>query len=237
MQSAQADREIETVALEANANPLRPLSIAGVDPELGFAGGETQVIGLTLALAASGQRAELICDPAGRLWERARAAGIKCHPLRIRNAIDIAAAIRLRTVLHREHFDVVHFHTSRAHSMAPFARAAASVTIVTRRMDYRPNRLFAPFLFNRSVDRVIAISTVVADSLEAAGVDRERIETIPSGVDSEHFRPPTARQREQAREALGIGAREIAVVAIGALETRKGHRYLIDAIASLAQPP
>ena len=51
-------------------------------------------------LAGGGHRAELICDPAGRLWERAIAAGIECHPLRIRNAIDVAAGINLRAILY-----------------------------------------------------------------------------------------------------------------------------------------
>ncbi|WP_304822143.1 glycosyltransferase family 4 protein [Candidatus Binatus sp.] len=223
------------MALEANDDASRRLSIVGVDPEPGFSGGETQVLALTLALNAAGHRAELICDPAGRLFERALAAGIRCHPLRIRNAIDLAAAMRLRTILRREHFDVVHFHTSRAHSMAPFVRDCASATVVTRRMDYRPNRLFAPFLFNRSVDRVIAISAGVADSLEAAGVDRNRIATIHSGVDCDRFCPPSIMQRDQARSSLGLGRDEIAVVAIGSLEARKGHRYLLEAAASLAR--
>src|SRR5208337_1362098 len=139
----------------------RALSIVGVDPELGFGGGETQVLGLTLALAAGGHRAELICDPAGRLWEQATAAGVKCHPIRIRNAIDLAAGLKLRAILKRERYDVVHFHTSRAHSMAPFARGFGSTLVVTRRMDYRPNRVFAPYLYNRAVDGVIAISAGV----------------------------------------------------------------------------
>ncbi len=134
----------------------------------------------------------MICDPAGRLWERAVAAGIRCHPLRIRNAIDLAAGIRLRAILKRERYDVVHFHTSRAHSMAPFARGFARALVVTRRMDYRPNRVFAPYLYNRAVDGVVAISGGVADSLAAAGVDRERITVVQSGVDCDRFRPPTA---------------------------------------------
>jgi glycosyltransferase involved in cell wall biosynthesis len=207
------------------------LSIAGVDPELGFAGGETQVLGLTLALAAAGHRAELICDPAGRLWERSIAAGIKCHPLHIRNAIDLAAGVKLRAILKRERYDVVHFHTSRAHSMAPFARGFGSTLVVTRRMDYRPNRVFAPLLFNRAVDGVVAISTGVADSLATAGVDRQRVTVIHSGVDCERFRPPTAEERVHARIALGISYGEFVVSAVGALESRKGHRYLIEAIA------
>ncbi len=158
-----------------------------------------------------GHRAELICDPAGRLWEQARALGITCHALRIRNAIDVAAAMRLRAILARERYDVVHFHTSRAHSMAPFAHGYARALVVTRRMDYRPNRLFAPYLFGRAVDGVAAISGGVADALGAAGVARARVTIIPSGVDCAHFRPPSPSERAAARAALGMSDGEIAI--------------------------
>src|SRR5713101_1050658 len=96
------------------------LRIAGVDPELDFGGGETQVLGLTLELIRKGHRAELICDPDGRLWARAQATGVKCYPLRVRNAIDVAAGLRLRALLGRGNYDVVHFHTARAHALAPY---------------------------------------------------------------------------------------------------------------------
>jgi L-malate glycosyltransferase len=225
------------VPTESNTIEAPKLSIVGVDPELGFAGGESQVLGLTTALARGGHRAELICDPAGRLWERAIAAGINCHPLHIRNAIDLAAGVKLRAILKRERYDVVHFHTSRAHSMAPLARSFGSTLIVTRRMDYRPNRVFAPFLFNRAVDGVVAISGGVADSLAAAGVDRQRITVVHSGVDCGHFRPPTIKERANARAALGISDDEILISSVGALEQRKGHRYLIEATGALAAPP
>jgi len=219
---------------EADRAKAHALSIVGVDPELGFGGGETQVLGLTLALAAGGHRAELICDPAGRLWERAIAAGIKCHPIRIRNAIDLAAGVKLRAILKRERYDVVHFHTSRAHSMAPLARGFGSTLVVTRRMDYRPNRVFAPYLYNRAVDGVVAISGGVADSLAAAGVERERITVVHSGVDCDRFRAPTSQERADARGALKIADTEFVISAVGALEQRKGHRYLIAAIGAIA---
>src|SRR5271155_5327976 len=102
---------------EAAAPPAAlPLSVAGVDPERNFAGGETQVLGLTLQLSAMGHRAELLCDPAGELWRRARAAGVVCRPVAIRNALDLTAAATLRRMLRGERYDVVHFHTSRAHA-------------------------------------------------------------------------------------------------------------------------
>jgi glycosyltransferase involved in cell wall biosynthesis len=220
---------------ESSAVSARSLRIAGVDPELGFAGGETQVLGLTLALISAGHRAELICDPEGLLWQRASSSGVQCHPLRIRNALDISAAIRLRGILKRGGYDVVHFHTSRAHSMAPLAQGFAPALFVTRRMDYRPNRIFAPYLFNRAVDCVVAISAGVADSLAAAGVDRSCVTVVPSGVDCERFRPPSADERARARARFEVSDGEIAIVAVGALEPRKGHRYLIEAIAALAR--
>src|ERR1700719_3787798 len=220
---------------ESSAVSARSLRIAGVDPELGFAGGETQVLGLTLALISAGHRADLICDPSGKLWQRASGAGVQCHPLRIRNALDISAAIRLRGILKRGRYDIVHFHTSRAHSMAPLTHGFAPALFVTRRMDYRPNRIFAPYLFNRAVDCVVAISNGVADSLAAAGVDRSCVTVVPSGVDCDRFRPPSADERARARERFAVNDGDIAIVAVGALEPRKGHRYLIEAIAALAQ--
>lgn len=211
----------------------RPLSIAGVDPERGFAGGESQVLGLTLALIREGHRADLICDPAGALWPRARAAGVVCYPLRIRNSVDAAAGWKLRRFLAHHHYDIVHFHTARAHALAPFVQGRARALIVTRRMDYAPNRWFAPWLFNRAVAGVAAISPAVANALVRSGVARGRVAIIPSGVDCDRFRLPSTSERAAARKALDLAAGQIAVGTLGMLEPRKGQRYLIDAMALL----
>jgi glycosyltransferase involved in cell wall biosynthesis len=215
------------------SDPDRALRIIGVDPERGFAGGESQVLGLTIELVRLGHRAELLCDPEGMLWRRARAANQVCHPLRIRNAVDWLAGMRLRRFLVRNRYDVVHFHTSRAHAMAPFAAGLAGALIVTRRMDYVPNRLFAAWLYNRAVDAVAAISHEVAGALGAAGVSPGRITIIPSGVDCVRFAPPSPEQREVARRELRLEASEIALGAVGGLELRKGHRHLLDALAEI----
>jgi len=214
-------------------NQNSALRIVGVDPELAFAGGESQVLGLTRELNRQGSCAELLCDPDGELWKRAQAQGVRCFPLRIRNALDVAAGIRLRRFLRIKHYDVVHFHTARAHALAPWARGCAGAMIVTRRMDYRPNRFFARWLFHHAVDRVVAISSGVAEAMVASGVARARIKIIPSGVDTFRFRPPSEHEREEARAAWRIGPQQIAIGAVGQLTERKGHCYLIDAISKL----
>jgi len=188
-------------------------------------------MGLTLELRRGGDDVELLCDPDGALWQRAHQAGIPCRRLKIRNSLDVAAGLRLRALLTRHNYDIVHFHTARAHAMAPYAFGRAGALVVTRRMDYVPNRLFAPWLYNRAVDGVGAISEGVARALVRAGVARQRITIIPSGVDCTRFSPPADAARQQARMALGLLPDEIAMGAIGALVARKGHRILIDAMA------
>ncbi len=215
------------------ADRFGPLNmrVAGVDPERKFGGGEVQVLGLTLELKRAGHEVELLCDPDGLLWRRAQQAGIACWPLRIRNSLDFLAGLRLRRILNRRHYDIVHFHTARAHALAPFARRRAGALIVTRRMDYPPNRWFAPWLYNQAVAGVAAISESVASALAISGVMRERITIIPSGVDCRRFAPPSVATRQQARTALGIGPDQVAIGAIGALVPRKGHQVLLDAMA------
>ncbi|MGD0074580.1 MAG: glycosyltransferase family 4 protein [Candidatus Binataceae bacterium] len=221
------------------SNPSQRLRIVGIDPERGFSGGESQVLGLTLELIRAGHQAELLCDPRGLLWRRAGAAGVVRYPLAIRNSLDARAGLKLRAFLRRGAYDVVHFHTARAHAMAPFAggaprRAGDRVLVVTRRMDYVPNRLFASWLYNHAVDAVAAISSGVMRALESAGVASGRITLIPSGVDCMRFRPALPAEREAARAALGIAADEVALGTVGALEARKGHRFLIDALSAIA---
>jgi glycosyltransferase involved in cell wall biosynthesis len=216
------------------------LRIIGIDPERNFSGGETQVLALTLELTRAGHQAELLCDPDGELWRRAVDVGLTCSPLTIRNSVDLRAGLNLRAFLSRRSDDVVHFHTARAHALAPFAggparRAGARVLVVTRRMDYVPNRLFAPWLYNRAVDGVAAISAEVARALERGGVAHGRIKLIHSGVDCDRFRPALEEERAAARSVLGIAADEIAVGAVGALEKRKGHGLLLDALIVLRQ--
>lgn len=229
--SGRREQQESVVSETVAAAPAASLRVAGVDPERGFGGGETQVLGLTLALGRAGHRAELIADPAGALWARAQDAGVTCHPMRIRNSVDVGAGLRLRTLLQRGRYDIVHFHTARAHALAPYARGCAGALVVTRRMDYVPNRWFAPWLYNRAVDGVVAISEGVADALARAGVARERVAIIPSGVDCARFAPVEAAARARARAEFSLGADDMAVGMVGALVARKGHRFLLESMA------
>ncbi len=138
-----------------------------MDPERQWGGGEVQVLGLTTYLNRVGHRSVVAADPQGALWQRLDAAGLPVRPLRIRNACDALAGVGLRRLVRAEPYDLVHFHTARAHALGPWLHGRGVKRVVTRRMDY-PVKTgpLTRLLYLRSVDTVVAISASVQAALK-----------------------------------------------------------------------
>jgi glycosyltransferase involved in cell wall biosynthesis len=187
---------------------------------------------LVRELAARGHASTLAADADGALAGAAAALRVAVAALRIRNHFDLRAALALRRLV-RGH-DLVHFHTARAHALAPFCRRLGARLVVTRRMDYVPaGGPYVRFLYNHAVDAVIAISEGVRCALLRVGVRADRVRVVPSGVDTAAMMaPPEGRAR--LRREWGIRDEHVAVVVPGALERRKGHAVLLAAAAGLA---
>ena len=208
------------------------MRVLHVDPERAWGGGEVQVLALVSVLAARGHASTVAAHPEGPLALAAAAAGARIIPLGIANHFDVRAALVLRRLA--PGFDVVHFHTARAHALAPLSRGRGARLVVTRRMDYVPaGGPYVRFLYNRAVDAVIAISEGVRTALIRVGVRAEHIRVVPSGIDARALAAPPAA-RAAVRREWGLGDDEVAVVALGALEVRKGHAVLLAAAAGLA---
>jgi glycosyltransferase involved in cell wall biosynthesis len=82
----------------------------------------------------------------------------------------------------------------------------------------------------RLADRVV----VNAETLRPRGAAAARTEVIPSGVDTELFRP-RPEIRAEARARLGLSAANRVVGTVGRLETRKGTAVLLEAAARLVK--
>jgi glycosyltransferase involved in cell wall biosynthesis len=211
---------------------VTPLRVLHVDPERGFSGGETQVLALVRHLRDFGHEVLVAAHPDGELASRVRAAGLVHVPLLCRYGHDPVAGLALRRAVAVHAPDVVHLHTSRALSLAPYVPASV-LRVVTRRMDYAPRGAgpYVRWLYGR-LDAVIAISLAARAGLVARGVPASRVEVVPSGVDTAHFR---GLDRAASRARLGL-APDVPVVAIVAsLHARKGHAVLLDALARLAR--
>jgi glycosyltransferase involved in cell wall biosynthesis len=202
----------------------RLLKILHIDPEKNWGGGEVQVVGLLAYLARQGHHNHLLTHPQGRLLEQSLKLPLKSFPLAVRNELDIRAIPKIRRLIRNEKYDIVHFHTKRAHALAPWLPHGADRPryVVTRRMDYpQAKNWYTRCLYNHSVDAVIAISRPIADILIEGGVDAERIRVIHSGIDAARF-SGRGRENTNDRNPLMIGT-------VAHLEARKGQRTLLEA--------
>jgi glycosyltransferase involved in cell wall biosynthesis len=102
--------------------------------------------------------------------------------------------------------------------------------VVSRRVDNTEMRLLAALRY-RPFARIIAISEAIATVLEAHDVDPARIEVIRSAVDTERF--AVAADRAAFRAEFNIPADARVLGAAGQLIPRKGHRYLLEAVAEM----
>jgi len=207
----------------------RSLKILHIDPEMAWGGGEAQVIGLLNYLSLRGHENHLLCHPDGLLFKEAGKRGIKTFPIEVRNDLDPRPIFSLRRLIRTESYDIVHFHTKRAHALSLWlGRVHPGVKyVVTRRMDYPVRRSwYNHYLYNRQVDGVVAISEKIGGLLAEGGVRREKIRVIHSGIDAAPF--------EKARR-VGRNSGPPAVGTVAVLEERKGHRFLLEAAALLKQ--
>lgn len=209
-----------------------PLTIAHVDAETGYSGGEVQVFLLMEGLARQGHRNVLVCPPGSRSEVRAAELGIETRTVPMANDLDLGAVVRLRRAFRAVETDVVHLHTGRATWLGGLAAWRAGLpAVTTRRMDRRVKPgLRTGLIYGSLVQRAVAISPSVAGLLEQGGVPRELIEVIPDAIDPEALRPDVPRG--ETRRALGAQEEDVVLLTLSALVHRKGLDVLLEALSA-----
>jgi glycosyltransferase involved in cell wall biosynthesis len=195
-------------------------------------GGAQQVIYLTRALTERGIGNTLVCPPDSEIDVAAREAGVSVENLRCAGDHDLAFAFRLRQCLLVQKPDIIHCHSRRGGDfLGGLAATGTSIpAVVSRRVDNTESPLIAGLRY-RPFCKIIAISEAIACVLREAGLDEDRLTVIRDAVDTERFMAPA--DQEAFRAEFGLSAGEFIVAVIAQLIPRKGHRYLLEAVAQL----
>jgi len=197
-----------------------------------FLGGPQQVVYLINALRERGHDNTLVCPPDSGIDGVARLAGIRVQNLFCAGDLDLPFAYRLSQFLKERSPDIVHCHSRRgADLLGGLAASYADIpAVVSRRVDNTEMRLMATLRY-KPFRKIIAISEAIADVLREHDVADERIAVIRSAVDAGAFaREPDC---DAFRKEFGIDEGTFAIAAAGQLIPRKGHRYLLQAVAGL----
>jgi len=190
------------------------------------------VVYLLDALNSRGIKNTLVCPPDSGIDTAARTAGIRVQNLFCAGDLDLPFAYRLTQHLQTAQPDLVHCHSRRgADMLGGLAASFADIpAVVSRRVDNTEMRLMAALRY-RPFARIIAISEAIAAVLREREIDASRIEVIRSAVDAERYAGPA--NFDAFRDEFAIPQDAFVIAAAGQLIPRKGHRYLLQAVAGL----
>lgn len=202
----------------------------GVYPRL-LGGREIFVHGLAKALADRGCGVRLVTEQ-GAALEHAGVKVIAVPVVRVRGLELLAYGMNfVGSLPGLSGVGIIHVHSPGANMLlggvaaamldVPFVVTIHSMAAASRRWIWTL----------RAADRVVAVSTSLANRLADVGVARERLRVIPSASSPGR---PTA-PRDEVRRRLGVGSGDLAFLYHGRLVPGKGLETLVDAFAALRE--
>ncbi len=151
-------------------------------------------------------------------------------PVVMRGELDFKAIRSICRIITDERIDIVHAHTSHAHTIGAIAAKIKKIPfVVTRRVDFGVARnIFSNIKYNYLTNKIIAISNAIKNILINAGVPQNKIAVVYSGIDTKKFNNMSDTQ--YLHEEFNLSKYSPIIGTIAHLTDHKGHKYLIDAV-------
>lgn len=203
------------------------MKILHVISELGTGGAEAVVQELAGGQVSRGHEVGVV-SAGGRREAVLRRAGVQVHqaPIAQRSALRSVLALGPVSRAGRPRVDVVHAHNVRAtvvaHAGVRHLRAAPPL-LATFHGVAEADYPMAARLLSRCSEQVVAVSSLVAERLRAAGLRHEPV-VIRNAVSA-----PAAHDRGQAREALGLDDDIPVALCVARVAPQKRHDVLLQA--------
>ena len=211
------------------------MNIVHTEASCGWGGQEIRILVEARGMIARGHRVTLLAPVESRIFAEASRFGVSAVALPIgRKRLSGIAA--LRAWLIQNPVDVINTHSSTDSWLAALAWASlkkAPPIVRTRHISAPvPDNLASRWLYRSASRYVVTTGASLRESLIARlKLDATRVVSIPTGIDTEVFFPPTQHQRKLARKAIGVGDERFVIGIVATLRSWKGHRYLIEAFA------
>ena len=206
------------------------MRILHIDTERGWRGGERQALWLAVELARRGHTMLIAARPGEPLDRRAAEAGVDVVPCAPAFEADPRAALRLRAVVRRGRFDLLHAHTAHAITLGALATIGTGVPLIAaRRVDFPLRRNAGTRWKYGRAAAIIAVSHAVARVLTAGGIDSRRIAVVPDGTDVHRT---IAAASAATLSSLGVVAGRPLAVQVAQLVAHKDPLNFVHAIAA-----
>ncbi len=193
-------------------------------------GAETYFLGLCEFLARRGHRVIVVTKRDCLLRveaEKLRPLGVQVHGWHTRGKFDPRTLFRLVRLLRRERADVLNTHLTTASWVGAWAGKLAGVPCAAW-VHGRDKKTWFQW-----ADHLLAVAEAVREFLVEQGVSACKVEVLPFGVDLTLFAPFDETQKRQAKASFGLSPQARTLCVVASLIERKGHRFLLEALAYL----
>jgi glycosyltransferase involved in cell wall biosynthesis len=212
------------------------MRIIHTESSLGWGGQEIRILSESQGLIRRGHEVKLLCPPEARIYSEASqwdvpAIALPIAKKRIRGVRSLLEWFRTNTC------DVVSTHSSTDSWLT-----ALSLLVLGRPFPMvRTRHISAPvprnaptrWLYTRATSRIVTTGEALKKQLvERNGFPAVRIDSVPTGVDPQRFRPG---DKAAARASLKLPQDKTLVGIVATLRSWKGHRYLVEALAGLPE--
>ena len=212
------------------------MRILHTEASKGWGGQEIRILTEAAGMIDRGHAVELACPPDAKIGAEAPRFGVPVHRLPIGRK-NPKGLLALRSFLRTNRFDIINTHSSTDSWLVALAARGwkAPPLVRTRHISAPvPDNRATRWLYQRASAHVVTTGEALRDRLiEHNGLRPQRVTSVPTGIDPDRFPPTDATLRKRRRRELGL-REDVALVGIVAtLRSWKGHRYLLDALASL----
>jgi len=205
--------------------------------DLGFGGAERQVLELCRGLDREQFEITVaLFFEEGGYYQDLLDTGVDVRLLAIKRTYKLACFSRLRKLMQREQFDIVHTYLPIANFLGGLAaRSAGARNVICSMRNANPFCFFDPFClmdliaYHFFADQVLANSQAVAQKVQTDyRIRRDKIKMIYNGKDIARFEKVCV-QSESLRAELGISPQKRVITAVGRITKQKGHTDLLRA--------
>jgi len=169
-------------------------------------------------------------QPNSVLVRRAISNNFRVCPVVMRGELNFKAIRSICRIITDERINIVHAHTSHAHTIGAIAAKIKKIPIVvTRRVDFKVTRnILSSLKYNYLANRIIAISSAIENILIGAGIPQNKISVVYSGIDTEKF--DSISDTRYLYEEFNLSKYTPIIGTVAHLADHKGHKYLFSAV-------
>jgi glycosyltransferase involved in cell wall biosynthesis len=194
----------------------------------GWGGQEIRIINEMKAIRHEGVEVFLACKNSSMIKKMALKEKIKVFILPFRGNVDIETVFLLKRIIHKNSIDIVNTHSGKDTWVGGIAAKFAGIKFIrTRHLSNKIKSSRLNFI-NELADYVFSTGEKVrADMIKYNRIDKNKIKSIPTGIDETIFNPEIY-ERDDCRKKLKLNNNEIGIGILAVLRQFKRHDLFLE---------